>query len=85
LPPDQTTDIILPLSRVRKTAKMDADVRAINHDGVAMIAKVSITTVMQSQLYAASYVVVSVSSVQSQARLLCLDVSLGAKLSFMSC
>jgi hypothetical protein len=40
LPPDQTTDIILPLSRVRKTAKMDADVRAINHDGVAVIAKV---------------------------------------------
>ncbi|KAG5188514.1 hypothetical protein JKP88DRAFT_347825 [Tribonema minus] len=39
LPPDATTTILLPLSRVRKTAKMDAEVKSINADGLATIAK----------------------------------------------
>eukprot|EP00611_Tribonema_gayanum_P014114 TRINITY_DN25388_c0_g1_i1.p1 TRINITY_DN25388_c0_g1~~TRINITY_DN25388_c0_g1_i1.p1 ORF type:complete len:368 (+),score=127.89 TRINITY_DN25388_c0_g1_i1:88-1191(+) len=39
LPPDATTAILLPLSRVRKTAKMDAEVKSINADGLATIAK----------------------------------------------
>jgi hypothetical protein len=40
LPPDQTTTIVLPLSRVRKTVKINNDVKNINRDGLAMVAKV---------------------------------------------